>query len=79
MLELNQKTFAEKEDWYYRYSYVLIYELSEFKTILSYILEDSALRQTYSKRSETLLLYACIMGTIRFLEVKRYFSCIFRA
>lgn len=44
MLELNQKTFLEKEDWYYRYSYVLIYEISEFKTILSYIIESSTLK-----------------------------------
>lgn len=45
MLELNQKTFTEKEDWYYRYSYVLIYEISEFKTILSYMLENATLKQ----------------------------------
>jgi hypothetical protein len=69
MLELNQKTFSEKEEWYYRYSYVLIYEISEFKTVLSYIMENSALKQIYSKKAEIVFLYACILGTIRFLEV----------
>jgi hypothetical protein len=41
MLELNQKTFSEKEEWYYRYSYVLIYEISELRTVLGYMMESS--------------------------------------
>jgi len=35
MLELNKGTFVEKTDWYYRYSYVLISELAEFRTVLN--------------------------------------------
>lgn len=44
MLELNTKTFTEKEEWYYRFSYVLIYEISEFRTILSYMIEKPTLK-----------------------------------
>ena len=44
MLELNQKTFTEKGDWYYRYSYVLIFEISDFKNVLQYIMESPALK-----------------------------------
>lgn len=47
MLELNQKTFLEKDEWYYRYSYVLIYEIAEFKQVLGYILESTTLKQQY--------------------------------
>lgn len=28
MLEINESTFTERQEWYYRYAYVLIYELS---------------------------------------------------
>jgi hypothetical protein len=69
MLELNQKTFSEKEEWYYRYSYVLIYEISEFKNVLSYLVENASLKAQYQKSKEILYLYSCILGTIRFLEV----------
>ena len=44
MLELNQKTFSEKDEWYYRYSYVLISEISEFKNVLSYMIENANLK-----------------------------------
>lgn len=33
MLDLNKGTF-QKDDWYYKYSYVLISELTEFKNVL---------------------------------------------
>ena len=39
MLELNKKTFTEKDEWYYRYSYVLISEIAEFRPVLAHILE----------------------------------------
>jgi hypothetical protein len=69
MLELNSDTFTKREEWYYKYSYVLIFELAEFKTILQYIQENSALKDQYQRSKEILYLYACILGTIRFLEV----------
>jgi len=47
MLDLNSKTFSEKNDWYYKYSYVLIYEISEFKTPLSYMIESTTLKTQY--------------------------------
>ncbi len=47
MLELNQKTFLEKDEWYYKFSYVLIYEIAEFKNILSYLVENSTVKQQY--------------------------------
>lgn len=72
MLELNQKTFLEKEEWYYRFSYVLIYEISEFKPILSYLLEVKQLKDEYQKSKEILNMYSCILGTIRFLEVIKF-------
>jgi len=47
MLEMNSKIFAEKKDWYYKYSYVLISEISDFKNPLSYMVESSSLKQQY--------------------------------
>lgn len=44
MLELNSKIFAEKDEWYYKYSYVLIYEISELRGPLSYMVESTALK-----------------------------------
>ena len=44
MLELNYKTFTEKEEWYYRYSFVLIYEISEIRNILGYMIESGTLK-----------------------------------
>lgn len=47
MLELNSKAFTEKDEWYYRYSYVLIYEISEFRSVLAYMAESQTLKQAY--------------------------------
>jgi hypothetical protein len=67
----------EREEWYYKYSYVLIYEIAEFKGVLSYIIENSALKQQYSKKPEIIFLYACLLGSIRFLEVRRHLcNCV---
>jgi hypothetical protein len=68
MLELNESTFKEREEWYYRYSYVLMYEISQFKIILEYVREKPKLAQHYMKSREIMLLYSCILGVIRFLE-----------
>ncbi len=43
MLELNKATFVEKDDWYYRYSFVLIQELTSFKAVLQVMNENSLL------------------------------------
>ena len=37
MLELNKAVFEERQEWYYRYAYVLIYELIQFKPVLEVI------------------------------------------
>ena len=68
MLTLNEATFQERNEWYYRFSYVLIYEISQFKVILEYIREKPKLAQHYTKSREIMLLYSCILGIIRFLE-----------
>ena len=52
---------------------MLIFEISEFKNILAYILENGTLKAQYAKKSEIIYLYACILGTIRFLEVKIFY------
>lgn len=69
MLELNKATFVEKDDWYYRYSFVLIQELTLFKAVLQVMNENPQLQKQYTKSQEIVTLYACILGVIRFLEV----------
>lgn len=68
MLDLNRAQFLEKDDWYYRYSYVLISELTDFKGVLQAIDEISILKGQYAKSKELVCMYASLLGTIRFLE-----------
>ena len=68
MLELNRSSFAEKEDWYYRYSFVLISELTDFRGVLQVLEDTPSLKTQYAKSKELLCMYACLLGTIRFLE-----------
>ena len=68
MLELNKAVFEERKEWYYRYAYVLIFELNQFKPVLEVIKGNSQLADEYKKSREIMLLYACILGIIRFLE-----------
>ena len=69
MLELNKISFGERDDWYYKYSQVLISEISEFKQVMGIILENPSLKESFATSKEIIFLYACILGIIRFLEV----------
>jgi len=44
MLELNKSDFSDREEWYYKYSYVLISELAMFKDVLPIIKENPLLK-----------------------------------
>ena len=48
MLELNKAAFLEKDDWYYRYSFVLISEISELKSVLNFISERETLKVQFA-------------------------------
>jgi len=69
MLELNQKTFHDREEWYYRYAAGLISEVANFRNVLELIIDRPTMKQFYQKSKEILTLYACILGVVRFLEV----------
>ena len=58
MLELNRAEFAEREDWYYRYSDVLLSEVAQLP------------RDIPVTGDKLRLLYASILGIVRFLEVR---------
>ena len=68
MLDLNRASFLGKEDWYYQYAYVLISELTDFRAVLQHLDDSSPLKQLFAKSKELHALYACLLGTIRFLE-----------
>lgn len=72
MLELNDKAFKERDDWYYRYASVLLQEIAEFRPAMTAIKDSPVLRSLYGDSScqELLHLYTCILGIIRFLEVR---------
>jgi len=57
MLELNRAAFAERDDWYYRYSDVLLSEVAQLP------------RDIPVTGDKLRLLYASILGIVRFLEV----------
>lgn len=48
MLELNRAAFHEKEEWYYRFSYVLISEAAELRAVMNQINETGPMKTIYA-------------------------------